>query len=68
LSDQRDIVLEHIDMAVELYGERSGIHHMRKHVAGYTRGLRGGRELRMQLNSMVSKQEMMEAIKTVYSA
>jgi tRNA-dihydrouridine synthase B len=68
LSDQRDIVLEHIDMAVELYGERSGIHHMRKHVAGYTRGVRGGRELRMQLNSMVSKQEMMEAIKTVYSA
>jgi tRNA-dihydrouridine synthase B len=68
LSDQRDIVLEHIDMAVELYGERSGIHHMRKHVAGYTRGLVGGRGLRMQLNSMVSKQEMKDAIKTVYSA
>ncbi|HEX2859534.1 MAG TPA: tRNA dihydrouridine synthase DusB [Alphaproteobacteria bacterium] len=66
LNDQRDAVLEHIDLAVDLYGEHSGIHHMRKHVAGYTRGLRGGRELRMRLNSMVSKQEMKDAIKHVY--
>jgi tRNA-dihydrouridine synthase B len=67
-AEQREIVLEHIDLAVDLYGECSGIHHMRKHLAGYTRGFPGGRELRMRLNSMVSKQEMKEAVKQLYCA
>lgn len=66
LMEQCDTVLEHIDLAVELYGEYSGIHHMRKHVAGYTRGLVGGRELRMRLNAMVSATEMKDAIRTLY--
>jgi tRNA-dihydrouridine synthase B len=66
VDEQRQIVLEHIDLAVELYGEHSGIHHMRKHVAGYTRGLVGGRELRMRLNSMVSREEMKSEINRLY--
>lgn len=63
-TEQCQIVLEHIALAVDLYGEFSGIHHMRKHVAGYTKGLVGGRELRMKLNSICSadilKQELTE--------
>lgn len=66
IEEQCGIVLEHIDLAVELYGEHSGIHHMRKHVAGYTRGIQGGRELRMRLNSMVSRDEMKQDIKQLY--
>lgn len=66
LVEQCEIILEHIDLAVELYGEFSGIHHMRKHVAGYTRGLRGGRELRMKLNSMVSATEMKAEIEALF--
>lgn len=62
LAEQREIVLEHIDLAVELYGEFSGIHHMRKHVAGYTRGLVGGRELRMKLNALTTKDDMKQEV------
>lgn len=66
LEEQCATVMEHIDLAVELYGEHSGIHHMRKHVAGYTRGLVGGRELRMRLNSMVTAADMKSGIATLY--
>jgi tRNA-dihydrouridine synthase B len=68
LEEQAEVVCEHIDLAVGLYGEFSGIHHMRKHVAGYTRGLVGGRELRMGLNSMTNAKEMMLAVKRLYAA
>lgn len=66
LAEQCSIIHEHIDLAVELYGEFSGIHHMRKHVAGYTRGIQGGRELRMKLNSMTKASEMKEEVQRLY--
>jgi tRNA-dihydrouridine synthase B len=66
LAEQKEIVLEHIDLAVQLYGEWRGIHHMRKHVAGYTRGLVGGRELRMKLNSISCGAEMKREVKSLY--
>lgn len=67
LQQQGEVVLEHIDLAVELYGEHSGIHHMRKHIAGYTRGLVGGRELRMRLNEMVTRDEMKNAVRVLFA-
>lgn len=66
LEEQCKVVCEHIDLAVELYGEFSGIHHMRKHVAGYTKGIQGGRELRMKLNSMVKASEMKDEVMRLY--
>lgn len=66
--EQYGVVCEHIDLAVELYGEFSGIHHMRKHIAGYTRGFRGGRELRMQLNSITSVDTLKKGLKPIYCA
>lgn len=66
LQEQLATILEHIDLAVELYGERSGIAHMRKHIAGYTRGLRGGRELRMQLNEMTETALLKKLLTDVY--
>lgn len=68
LAEQKEIVLEHVALAVELYGEWRGIHHMRKHVAGYTRGLPGGRELRMKLNSISCGDEMKREIKNLYDS
>ena len=68
LEEQCMVVCEHIALAVELYGEFSGIHHMRKHVAGYTKGLVGGRELRMRLNEMVNADEMQQGVKALFGA
>lgn len=67
LEEQCEVICEHIALAVELYGEFSGIHHMRKHVAGYTRGLVGGRELRMKLNAMTTQDEMQGAVRALYA-
>ncbi|MFZ2587596.1 MAG: tRNA dihydrouridine synthase DusB [Alphaproteobacteria bacterium] len=68
LAEQKDIVLEHIGLAIDLYGEWRGIHHMRKHVAGYTRGLFGGKELRMKLNSISCGDEMKREVSNLYDA
>jgi len=66
LEEQCEVVCEHIALAVELYGEFSGIHHMRKHVAGYTKGLVGGRELRMKLNEMTEAAVMQEGVRALF--
>lgn len=66
LAEQSEIVQEHIDLSIQLYGECSGIHHMRKHVAGYTRGLVGGRELRMKLNSICCGDEMKREVRNLF--
>lgn len=68
LEEQCEVICEHIALAVELYGEFSGIHHMRKHVAGYTKGLIGGRELRMKLNEMTVASEMQNGVRTLFEA
>ncbi|TKW61251.1 MAG: tRNA dihydrouridine synthase DusB [Blastochloris viridis] len=68
LEEQCEVVCEHIALAVELYGEFSGIHHMRKHVAGYTKGLIGGRELRMKLNEMTVASEMQSGVRALFEA
>jgi len=68
LAQQYDIVREHVALAVELYGEFSGIHHMRKHIAGYTKGLVGGRELRMKLNDINDARVLCAELEALYAA
>ncbi len=67
LKEQMNIVLQHIDLALELYGDDRGPRQMRKHIAGYTRGLRGGRELRMRLNTITCAEELKKSIKNLYN-
>lgn len=66
IEEQYATICEHVDLAVELYGERSGVAHMRKHIAGYTKGLRGGRELRMRLNEIIEASVLKEALSEIY--
>lgn len=68
LEEQCEVICDHIALSVELYGEFSGIHHMRKHVAGYTKGLVGGRELRMRLNAITEQGEMQTAVRALFLA
>ncbi len=68
LDEQFEVVAEHLALAIELYGEFSGIHHMRKHIAGYTRGIVGGRELRMKLNDINDAKVLREELRAVYQA
>jgi len=43
------IILRHCELAVELKGEKRGMLEMRKHLASYTKGFDGARELRARL-------------------
>lgn len=44
------LILRHLEMMVELYGQTAGIRKMRAHFAYYTRGARSGSRLREELN------------------
>lgn len=44
------LILRHLEMMVELYGQSAGIRKMRAHFAYYTRGVKSGSRLRQELN------------------
>lgn len=44
------LILRHLEMMVELYGQSAGIRKMRAHFAYYTRGVKSGARLREELN------------------
>jgi nifR3 family TIM-barrel protein len=48
------LILRHLGMMTELYGESGGIRKMRAHFGYYTRGLKGGARLREELNKTLS--------------
>ncbi|MBF0292087.1 MAG: tRNA dihydrouridine synthase DusB [Nitrospinae bacterium] len=44
------LILRHLEMMVELYGQSAGIRKMRAHFAYYIRGVKSGSRLRQELN------------------
>ena len=54
----RDMMLRHARLQLEYKGEFSGIREMRKHVAWYTKGLKGAARLREKVNSVESLEEL----------
>lgn len=66
LEEQLDVVMEHIDLSTELYGEVRGIRHMRKHLAWYTKGLGNSASYRNQVNGMSTAAEVKEFTKAFY--
>jgi nifR3 family TIM-barrel protein len=55
------MMLRHAEMMVEMKGEYTGIHEMRKHVAWYTAGLPNSARLRGRINEVETYEEL-EAI------
>ncbi|MFH1758258.1 MAG: tRNA dihydrouridine synthase DusB [Pseudomonadota bacterium] len=49
LSDKEVIILRHLNMVVERYGETQGLKEFRKHIIWYTRGLRDNAYFRSRL-------------------
>jgi tRNA-dihydrouridine synthase B len=54
ISERISLALKHTRMMVGQFGETSGILMMRKHLAWYTKGLRGGAEIRNELKKVCS--------------
>lgn len=54
----RDTMLRHAKLQMEYKGEHLGIREMRKHVAWYTKGLKGSAKLRDEINKVESYEEL----------
>ena len=58
----RDMMCRHLRLQVEYRGEKQGVLEMRKHLAWYTKGLKGGAAFRGAVNRIESMHEMLETI------
>ncbi len=54
----RDMMLRHARIQIEFKGDYLGIREMRKHVAWYTKGLKGSARLRDEINKTESYEEL----------
>ena len=62
LEEIRDMMLRHARLQLKYKGEFIGIRGMRKHVAWYTKGLKGSAKLREEINRVESYQELEELL------
>jgi tRNA-dihydrouridine synthase B len=68
VEEQRAIVLEHYNMAVDHYGLTRAPKLMRKHLAWYTKGFKGGNEFRKDINTMVNHQQVIDKVNRFYDS
>jgi len=66
LNEQLAIVLEHFDSMLSHYGRETGVRIARKHVAWYSKGLRGSTEFRAKVNQMHDADLVRQAILDFY--
>ena len=62
IDEIRSTMLRHARLQIEYKGNYLGIREMRKHVAWYTKGLRGAARLREQINRVESYEELEELL------
>ena len=63
--DITSILLEHIDLMNEFYGERYTYVNMRKFIGGYYGGLRGNKEIKQKCFSAQSVQELKKIVQEI---
>lgn len=66
LIEQKNIVLEHYNLALEHYGDKKAPKMMRKHLAWYTKGLKGGNEFRKDINTLSDYKQVIEKVNQFY--
>lgn len=66
--DQMNIVLEHYQGLIDLYGEIAGMRIARKHLTWYSERLNGGREFRSRIIRMEDYKHVIHEIKHFYTS
>lgn len=61
-SEKLSVLLRHAQMLAELKGESVAVREMRRHIVCYVRGMRDAAKLRMQVNSILTMEELREAL------
>ena len=63
IEDVKKIILKHYDILEELYGKEKAVKDIRKHIIWYTSGLKNGKEVRVRVNEIDSKDKIKELSK-----
>lgn len=67
IEEQYQILIEHYQAMLELYGEDIGVRVARKHLGWYTKGLTGSAEFRNHINRLESGREVMDNLAQFYA-
>ena len=67
LDQQLDLILEHYQWMLELYGRETGVRMARKHLGWYTRGLPGSANFRNMVNFVDDADEVMRRLSEFYA-
>lgn len=63
IEDVKKIILKHYDILEELYSKEKAVKDIRKHIIWYTSGLKNGKEVRVRVNEIDSKEKIKELLK-----
>ena len=63
IDDVKKTILKHYDILEELYGKGKATKDIRKHIIWYTSGLKNGKEVRVRVNEIDSKEKIEELLK-----
>lgn len=63
IDDVKKTILKHYDILEELYGKQKATKDIRKHIIWYTSGLKNGKEVRVRVNEIDSKEKIEELLK-----
>lgn len=66
--EKLDIILKHLEMEIDLKGERTGINEMRKHISAYTKNMQKSSEYRNIMNTLSTKEEVIESLKKYFKS
>jgi nifR3 family TIM-barrel protein len=66
LSDRRDLILQHFRLLERQEEPRFALHKLRTFTGWYTRGLPGGRKLRLRINELRTVEEFVEAVEAFF--
>ncbi len=62
LAERANLCLKHLRLSVELRGDRGGVIGMRRHFAGYFRGMRGAAQLRGELTRLAEAESVRQRL------
>ena len=61
------MVLQHLEYALEYYGEKTAVPMFRKHVAWYSAGMKDATHFRMKINQILDSDVLKVAIREFWS-
>jgi nifR3 family TIM-barrel protein len=68
MEDRRDVILAHFELLMKQEDATHALHKLRTFTGWYTHGLPGGRKLRLEINSLASGPEFIDAVKRFFDS